>query len=220
MQKIRLVTGGFAIFIVFILGGCGHSIDTPLQKDPTKSPFAHDTKSVPGISTSYCAPDAGGVYPGETILITKKLDNGQHDVGEGGACILKSLADVWHSSQTEEALSWDRATLKWLKEIKPAPSGTLLALQSFYDAGFFQNFTIDWIHKDLDGPADAPTKILITYNKVKGTSYISFWEGSIELQALTPTVTSVRMTNEISAAQTGPEEAAKAVKDMITRLRK
>ncbi|MGZ3706818.1 MAG: hypothetical protein ACXVA8_12380, partial [Bdellovibrionota bacterium] len=80
------------------------------------------------------------------------------------------------------------------------------------------DWDMDWYYSVKAGSLDDPQKILINYKKVKGTSHISYWEGSIILDRVNDHVTSFAMLNQIEADQNTAKDAEDAVKDVYRKL--
>lgn len=196
---------------VILLAGCGRSIHTPFQGDPRKSPLGQ---------TCYCNSDGSASTDGGPVTIPIKGHIGEHDVAEGGGCVLRPLAETWSVTRTAAAVTWAKSSVTRFDQVS-SPHVDFL-FRAGYEAGpriFRQKWEMEWYHTVLEGTASAPKRVVINYKKVNGTGYISYWQGSIELKEMRPHVTSVLMRNEVSAAQTGPDDVAQGIRDMVAHLR-
>lgn len=218
-RTMSTILGGAASLAaaVLLLSACGSSVYTPITGDPTKSGI--ETKPKPGEGR-FCKADGQGAYPLEAIVIAREAQEGDISVGEGGGCIGRPLLEAWAVTHNRESLHWSEADLL---SFRRAPSTQVdFHLQTKYSAGpspFTQEWYMEWLHTLKDGTRPQPKRVLIVYKKTLGTGYIPHWEGAIEMTEIAPNVTSFVMYNGIHAAETGPDKAAGAVRDTLTRVR-
>lgn len=216
------------VWVLFFVVGCGRTIHTPLALDPTKPLSAEPEKTSKPLNPNpawpgegYCFPDSTGNYA-DTVTIEKKGNNGQHDFAEGGGCIARPLREVWAVTHNKQTLQWKGADLTQFGSLPDGGAVFAFLFRTKYEAGpfpFRQNWLMNWYHVVKEGSVATPTKVLVTYAKVVGTSYIPYWQGKIQLTALTPRTTSFVMHDEIKAANTGPENAEGSIRDVLTHLR-
>ncbi len=171
------------------------------------------------IETSYCSSNGSGGFSDE-IRINMGRENG-YVWSEGGACIFRPLREAWAVTHNQPLMVWDKIDSAHFTLHPNPPTG----VSHFYEIKYFVDDIIDvdwtmyWYHSIRDGVMATPYQILINYKKVKGTRYISYWEGSIILHQVTPTVTAITMRDQISASRTDPQNSADAIRDVIQKLR-
>jgi hypothetical protein len=204
--------------IVLFVSGCGKNLDTPFVGNPKLSPLAKAPR--PKGQGPYCSPDPTGKYDLNTVIIAKKGNNGQHDFAQGGGCVGRSLAEVLAVTHNQEFVHWSKANLKGFQIVSDPRVDFLM--KANYAAGpfpFTQKWLMEWYESVTEGTIAAPKHIVINYKKVQGTSYISFWQGSLDLIEVADNVTSFAMEDQVTAAQTGPEESAASVAELLAHAR-
>jgi hypothetical protein len=84
------------------------------------------------------------------------------------------------------------------------------------------NWTIDWYHGFDKGTFEAPQRVNINYQRVRGTSNIPIWHGGIVLSRVSNSVTSIAIRNEFKARQSSSaneNSARNALSEMIQNAR-
>jgi hypothetical protein len=219
----------------FLVLGCGKkNKNSPFNGDasaPLVDTSVHHEPGASGdvLSTDFCKPDPNGPY-GDTVKYSDKVtvnkghdDTGNYDWGDGGACVNRPIREVWAVLNNQAAMVWGGVTTSSYSAITP-PAGIALGYSVNYhvDNGFplpSVDWVMDWFHTVKSGTNAAPVKIVIRYQKVSGTTYISMWEGDIVLDYISPTVTAIRGTDHINASRTGPDDSAGSVQDVIQKAR-
>lgn len=180
----------------------------PVQPTPPAPPHDTPTKSCDKTGGDY----SEGIAP----------QPGQfegHDYGFGGGCIRRPILEVWATSLNQALMQWVDVDDSRALEYAP-PAGVAFFFSVNYAVHKFitVDWDMDWFHTVKAGTKQAPEKILINYQKVRGTSHIQFWRGTILLTRVNDHVTSFTMGNQISADQTSAQDAADAVKDVYGKL--
>ena len=179
-------------------------------------------------------PDQGGQSPQETPYCVKNSDGTYHDDvtvemgstseyvwSQGGSCIFRPIREVWAVMHNQSLMVWKGISSSTFSLRKDPPSGVLYFYEVKYHVDDIINvdWTMNWYHSVKSGTKEVPTQILINYKKVKGTKFISLWEGSILLQAITPTVTAFTMRDQINASRTKPKDSADGLRDVHEKLK-
>jgi hypothetical protein len=217
------------------VGACSSSTTTPLETDPTTSPFPADdagaeasADSEPGATTpfpagsEFCTPKQDGTFDGNAIVIQSSGNDGHHDFAIGGGCIPRPIREVWAASQNGAAWAWSDATERSFGPQTSSDPRVAFLFEGAYSAGnspFTQDWTMQYFHVLSTGTTAQPLRVILTYKKVQGTSYISYWQGTVDLRVVRGEMTAVAVRNDLSAAMQGPSDAEAAVRDVVTRLR-
>lgn len=201
-------------WVLPFLAGCGRTIFTPLEGDPTA---ALPGEAPTAGKAEFCVAGADGSFPLEGVTIAEKRWDGKAAVARGGGCVGRSLRDAWAALHAGEALHWNGADLLDFARVLPVPDERVLFLfQSKYQAGppvFRQKWTMQWFHSRKD------EGIFVRFKKTEGTSFIPRWDGTIELVPVAKAVTGFAMRNEIEASRTGLDESEGSVRDQLSRIR-
>ncbi len=219
MTTARIAIAGI---VLLLAAGCGKNIETPFQDDARKSPILKQENHhvVAGVGV-HCKPDSSGNYPKDNFVVADKGETAQFFFGQGGGCIARSLRETIAAAQNQESLAFNGSDLIGFENVPNPAQGNFL-FQTRYSAGpamFKQRWTIEWYHTITEGTLAAPSKAIIRYKKTFGSSYIELWQGTLELEALTPEMTSLVMRNEIKAPRIGVDDAIGTVKDTLGHLR-
>jgi hypothetical protein len=189
---------------------CGDGPEKPLIfKPPTNQ-----------LESRYCEIKEGkylgpSVFNHREVIFQKGERNGNY-FAIGGGCIQAPLSEVWARTLTQDGISWRDAHSEGIHELT-LPSFTK-TIQSHYAAKKFIKWTMQWGHVVTLGTPSDPVHIQIQYQKVKGTKYIEHWVGTIDLEALSDSITSVVISSEISGRSIGVDNAAGAVGDLFENL--
>lgn len=207
------------LLLAVVLVSCSEDIDTPLTGTTGQRQIEVESMVRTGEGP-YCKPDGDGVYHEEPIVIAGQGEIGEHVYALGGGCVTKSVADTWQAALANGFFHWNESNLDNVTEINhPGATRAFAARHSAGPPVLKVRWTMNWYHILKAGPLATPEQVLIQYAKVKGSSHIRFWEGVIELTALTDNVTSVILRNEIQASQTDVDKAVGAVRDLLAKLR-
>jgi len=109
-----------------------------------------------------------------------------------------------------------------VKRIKSPHYFDLQKVSVEVDATFF--LTIEWVevwaYKILKGTPKKPLKVLVSYEKISGTTYIDHKCGQVQLTAVNPGSTDVYLYEEIDASHWDEEDAVKSHIGTIGNLKK
>lgn len=237
-----------ALQVLFILAitastsACGKDLSTPIMKDPDQ-PFVGEDPELPYTPpelpnrpdtpdpeppspppqehrpTKYCAQNPDGSFSSD------RFEGGEaktYKWGNGGGCIMRPLREVWAVSANQPVMKWNDVTRSSYTRGFDLPSPhVVLLFNVHYEVDDFitVKWDMSWSHSLQRGTSTKPEKILITYAKYNGTSYIEYWEGSIFISQVTPEVTSLFMQNQIDASRTSVEDAVATVAEVFHKLR-
>jgi hypothetical protein len=223
------------VVVLAVVVGCGKKTkDSPFDRDVTIPLIDSNLRQDPGASgpmlrTDFCYPDPNGSY-GDAVKYTDKVSLSRgHDDGKdfnwgfGGGRVNRPIREVWAVLHNQAVMVWSGVSTSSYAVQSP-PGGTTHYYQVNYhvDNGFplpSVDWQMDWYHSLSGGDAREPQKIVINYRKVKGTKYIEYWEGSIVLDFITPTLTAIAGRDQIKASRTSADDAAGSVQDIVTKAR-
>lgn len=232
----------FSITVLFLsqLSHCGDAKPTPFHRDvnqplkPVGSNPDMDTEPTPGTNeefpdspielprTGVCFPNEEGEYSEVLALDKGKLegDEGNYSWSEGGGCIGRSLSDVWVLMHDHQLIYWEDVDSVVAQSLPPPADVSHFYRVEYTVRDFITvRWIMDWYHSLTEGSLSDPRKVVINYQRVSGTRYIPYWEGSIVLEHMGDALTSFSMVNRIRATRTGPDEAAGAIRDLFVKLR-
>lgn len=219
-MRTHLVLMFCTLICAALLGGCGEGDFSPFSRSVLE-PIQFDDRE-----TVYCAQDPSGNYNPDQILLKKGHVGGEadYDFAQGGGCVFRSIRETWAALHNLEQMMWGGVTKQAITARPERPEG----VSHFYDIKYFVDnswpkpdvdWTMEWYHSVSDGTFEEPRQIVINYKKVSGTRYIGYWEGSVVLDFVNATVTSIKMRDQINATQTGPDDSEGAVRDVIHKSR-
>lgn len=67
-------------------------------------------------------------------------------------------------------------------------------------------FDLTWRESAVEGTVDAPTRVVVAYQKTWGSSFVRRMAGTIELLQITPDVTQISWVQRLDATRTGPAD--------------
>jgi hypothetical protein len=212
------------IFLL-LLAGCGDGPPTPFAGDPTAPTFDHASQAIQDAAPEgpYCKVGTDGKYVGLKTGIARKGKRGEIFFAEGGGCIERPMREVWAVSHNPQIAAWRESDLISFKQ--SVDKRVDFYFVSHHEAGpsfpFVgrTNWDMEWFQTLTEGDLDRPEHVVVKYLKHKGTSHIVFWEGSFELKALTESVTSFAMRNEVRGTRIDVDKAAGGVTDLFARLK-
>lgn len=200
--------------------GCAirKDLETPFT-NPTNKP-AVEVPDDATNGTAFCSPGADGKFDAQTIQMKSGMGADGIAWADGGGCVLRPIREVWAVLQNLEAMRWDDTdSANFERTDHPNPDFTHLYSVTYYKSTIIGNieWTIQWFHGFDQGTFDAPTRVNITYQRVRGTSNIPVWQGGITLSRVKNGVTSIGIHNEFKARQSNSENVQSA-QDSITEI--
>ncbi len=187
------------------------------------------------LATAECAPDSNGVFPeGSSVpdhgsrSIQVRNKNGKVETlsvyfASGGGCIQRPLRDLWAASLNWRAMQWKGTGELSVHKIPPPNSGAMQSFRANYHTvqmGLISiDWALDWTYYLNVGNFQDPENIIIHFIKSWGTSHISWWRGKVELQQLTPQVTSFKLDAELSATSRGESDVMAEVGEYYDKLK-
>ncbi len=201
-------------------------LETPSPIPANKPGLDDGSGSDPTQGTKFCKPDSNGNFDG----VTNELQSGQNSSdgsawAEGGGCVLKPIREVWATLNNLEVMRFQAAdSFTYQRTINPEPNLTHLYVVTYYkDTAVGPiDWTIDWFHGFDKGTFEAPQRVNINYQRVRGTSNIPIWHGGIVLSKVNKAVTSIAIRNDFKARQSSAANegsARSALVEMITHSR-
>jgi hypothetical protein len=150
------------------------------------------------------APGSAGEYPEDVTVITGKDEaNGEDYVWvHMRGYIHAPAADVWAIMQQPEAVIDRRNTDRHDVTFDSEPA---------YDYSFEVHFFVDrivnvewdenWRYGAIEGTFDEPLEAAIRFQKVYGTDFIDFIDGSMSVRYIEDGITEIGMVEHVSALQ-------------------
>ena len=190
---------------------------SPLVPIPIDPP--PDSNSNKPSETQYCFADENGHFS-EEARVTQG-DAGNYVWAEGGSCIFRPIRTAWAATHNQPVMVWSGVDQSSYRLLGDPPSGVshLYEVDYFVDEIIDVLWTMNWYHSVRAGSRQKPQQILMNYVKVKGTRFISYWEGTILLHEVTPDITAITMRDQIKASRTGPGDSADAIRQIIEAIR-
>lgn len=224
LKPLLFVTLIFPIMACGVISRAGEEGETPFEGSAVEPivPIALPPNGSSGhgiAETQYCSPDENGQFS-DAVQISKGSQD-EFVWAEGGACIFRSIREVWAVSHNQPVMVWDGVD-SWnatAKSDRPEGISHFYEIYYFVDRIIDVNWTMSWYHSVRQGTFEGPSQILINYKKIKGTRFIPYWEGAIILHQVTPDITSISMRNQIRASQTDEDDAVSTIRDVVQKLR-
>ena len=169
--------------------------------------------------TGLCVPDAQGNTSNSIFVNTGSEEN--FDWGEASACVARPIRDAWGVLHNQDLIVWGGVNESSYESRTDLPAGT----SHFYEVNYkVKKFIItvewvmDWLHQITQGTMQDPKEVKITYSKVSGTSYIEYWEGTVTLNAISPSLTQVVVHNAVKAERQNAEKAGQTAHDLLAKI--
>jgi hypothetical protein len=200
--------------------GCAirKDLETPFNNPSNKPVVEVPDDATHG--TPFCSPNANGKFDAQTIQMKSGMGAGGVAWADGGGCVMRPIREVWAALQNLEAMKWDDAdSLNFERVDHPNGDFTHLYSITYYKSTIIGNieWMIEWFHGFDQGTFDAPLRVNISYQRVKGTSNIPVWQGGITLSRVKNGVTSIGIHNEFKARQ-GNSENVQSAQDAVAEV--
>jgi hypothetical protein len=201
-------------------------LETPSAPPPDKPGVDDGSGSDPTQGTKFCKPDSNGKFDGITMLMQSGQTAADGSAwAEGGGCVLKPIREVWATINNLEVMKFQAAdSFTYQRTLHPTPDTTHLYEITYNKSTAIGpiDWTIDWFHGFDKGTFDAPQRVNINYQRVRGTSNIPVWHGGIVLSKVNKSVTSIAIRNDFKARQSSSANEASAraaLSEIITHSR-
>ena len=166
-----------------------------------------------------CVPDAQGNTSNSISVSTGSEEN--FDWGEATACVARPIRDAWGVLHNQDLIIWGGVNESSYETRTDLPAG----FSHFYEVNYkvkqfiiTVSWVMDWLHQLTQGTMQDPKEVKITYSKVSGTSYIEYWEGTVTLNAISPTLTQVTVHNAVKAERQNAEKAGETAHDLLAKI--
>lgn len=215
----RILAATFLLSFCFYTG-CSSNIETGFEGDITKPLDGIPTGTVPTTGegpfpTQYCYKSNGEFI--SNVSVTR--GGGKYDWALGGTCIFRPLRDVWAAFNHPSFMRWPEAE-GYAAALSAAPAGVQLLWNTHYHLERFPVGDVDWdmawYHTIMQGSPSNPRQVVINYGKYNGTSYIKRWQGSVLLEFVTPTITSITIKDTLSASTQDSQNCEATVRTLVT----
>ncbi len=211
---------------VLLLAACGNGPPTPFVGDPTAPSLEAEKPTESAVDAPeegpYCKIVGGKYTSSQPVIALTGKSNGNF-WAQGGGCIERPLYELWAVTHNPEIAAWNESDLAAFSQGKDRRVD--FHFETHHEAGpkipFIPrvNWKMDWFQTLTEGSVEHPSYLVVKYVKSEGTSHIGFWEGTFELKALTQSVTSFVMRNEIRGTRVDSEKSQGAIRDMYLRLK-
>jgi hypothetical protein len=224
MRRFCLCLALFPIFVLISSCGVGvteEAAPTPaspseILENPVQEVQEDEEIVEPGTGLHYCMKDSG-----ERIYGVRHLQKGtapDYVWAEAKACLKGNLRSAY-------AILSDHAKIKWPEPQRirvdvlqaPAPFAQILEVTYFYKHNWIAP-TIDWTLKWFYEFRNS--KLIVTYQRIRGTKYIPFWRGSLVIEQLDPETIGLSVVDQIRATDTDEQDSADSVMHLIGHLSK
>jgi hypothetical protein len=172
--------------------GCQHDVTTSFP--PGLQPL--DVDGVP-------APNGTSTDPFPESINVQTGNDDTSNYGHGTGYVHANINDVWAAMKDPEVIIDRHHIDAWTVDWNVEPD---------YDVSFRTNYTVNgivtvkfsltWREGVVAGPKDKPTQVSVVYEKTQGSSYINLMKGSIQLVAVSDTVTELQYAERLDAPQT------------------
>lgn len=224
-----------ALSMVLALSSCGKkNISSAWDRD-VKNPLldSNPQRDERGaISTAFCRLDPNGAYSTKVGGVEARYSdavnvaNGHrddYDFGEGGACVNRPIREVLAAAQNQEFFHWEGTTNFALRSVESPDPLTKHYVYTYHVSNPFPlpnvDWTMDWFYSVVKGTLEQPEQVVISYKKIEGTKYIRKWEGSITLDYVSDTITSIAASDHADATQQDSKDAEATVRTIIEKAR-
>ena len=225
-QELRLQfhqTAGALISGIFLMG-CGPSEvfyasdDDGMMSLDIEEIRESQVRSPSGeflLETDHCSPDSSGKYSDDTqmtvsepMVVAMKSSRGKSSsktvyFAKGGGCVLRPLRELWAVALHWDDMQWKDSGSATVEGITPLRKGAVQSFRVNYHQVPIPFVNVDWA---LDwnfylpwGTPQNPESLMIHFFKSSGTDYITYWEGRIQLHALSSNVTSFTLDASLLA---------------------
>jgi hypothetical protein len=181
--------------------------------------FSQSSAGAQTLAIPTCEPDAQGKVD-QTIATTKAAGQ-SFDWAESTGCVTRPILETWAVTQNPDEMGVADLAKYTVAQISPPPQGSSHLYRVAYSIHNFItiSWTLDWLHKIIQGTLTDPAEVDIAISKFSGTSLISHFNGTIRLLKISPSVTLVGTRFEIKTPQTDENTAAQGAEEVISRLR-
>ncbi len=181
-------------------------------------------------ATQYCRPDHQGIFSDNTVMISEGMRPLQRArktsvfFSNGGGCIRRPLREVWAASLNWGSIQWNHTGRAQVQSMQPPSPSVLLNYRVHYRVNpipfVVVDWSLDWQHILKTGTVEQPVDLLIQFTKTSGTSHITAWNGSIELNELSPDLTSFALDVELLATGKGSADPKNQVFELHEKLKR
>jgi hypothetical protein len=178
--------------------GCQHDETTVFP--PGLEPLGTDSVAAPAV-------DGGAEYP-ETLSLTQGSTDDYNWVMATGY-VDASISDVWAAFKIPNVVV-DRHNISSYTVQENVEKGYDVSFLTAYTDNNVVTVTFDltWREGVVEGTEDDPSQVSVVYEKTFGSSFVSLMQGSIELTAVSPTVTELQFVQHMSAQNTDSQTIA------------
>lgn len=193
-QRARLFAWQAGIAALCLTAGVGCQDDVVTQFPAGLVPIEANTATLP-------AGTPADPYPEERVVLSGEDSHGAwlHAYGY----VKAPIALVWTAFQDPAVVIDRRAITSYT---------TTLDVEPEYDVSFKVRYVIEdvvtvmfdvnWRESATEGTVDAPTRVIVAYQKTWGSSFLRRMAGTIELVQITPDITQIGWVQRLDATNT------------------
>ncbi len=166
------------------------------------------------------APDGGDSYPATCNVAAVQNDDGGYAQADATCYLSADLGLVWKALQDPAVTEDPHTTAFTVTSVADSNPQHPIHQLIHYELTDIISFVYDleWVHVLDEGTLADPTHVVVTFQKVDGTSYISLWDASFELTSPTAGVTQLAMSMHENALSTSPAELQTGLMRYYTNL--
>ena len=231
MRKWRALAAASLLGILGVTG-CGEDPSTNFEGAPDDTHLTsggsewNDAAPIPAIhNTDFCQVNAQGqVTSADRVAAT----DGDRIYGVGGGCVNRPLRELWGVVLNHAALKASD-----VDEYRPTALTQLLdPAHGIYGAFDIESivhalgglvtvkWTTRWFHTLKHGKPQTPCQLVITGQKIRGTSHVAYQKESYVIDRVTANVTSFAMEQTIKATQVDPARVKRNILTILDKMRK
>ncbi len=159
------------------------------------------------------AADGGDPYPPTCNVQSFQNDKGNYAQADATCWVPAGIGQVWKALQDPTVTEDPHTTSFSVTNVPDSdPSHVLHQMIHYNLTDILQvSYDLEWIHVLDEGTVADPDHVVITFQKVSGTSYVSLWADSFELTSPAAGVTKLVISAHENAMTWSPTDLQKGI---------
>lgn len=204
----------------------GSSWDASNPTDPS------DTHPTEFYNTNFCRVDNGGriISTDSLEVVTRTIVEGHREVldGFGGGCVSRPIREVWAVILNTPVMKSPDVNEYRVLRSRVDLVDPLRGNYFVYDiesvvrrlAGLFEmKWVTQWYHTVTYGSYFAPNQIVVNFQKISGSSHVSYDKEGYTLDRVGPNITSFTMRQIIKAFQVDDDRVKRNIQEILDKVR-
>jgi hypothetical protein len=196
--------------------------------DPTDS---SDSSDIEFHNTDFCKVDGSGqiISTDSLKVTTSSILEGYKEVldGFGGGCISRPIREVWAVILNVSAMKSPDVN-EYNFRTRPDLVDPSKKIYFVYDiesvvrrlAGLFEmKWVTQWYHSVTYGSYSAPDQIIVNFQKISGSSHVSYDKEGYTLDRVAPNITSFTMRQIIKAFKVDNDRVRRNIEEILQKVR-